>query len=346
MKTSVLLVSSFLVLASARPLHAQCHTFTQEHVDLLSVHWDASSQQLRLMASDDDHGGTLYASNQCVVLCPESMRFILPAGTPLGQQGDPLWILPQNPYPAAPYVGVSAEALAAGSFIDPMTIQLTRVDGPGHFLVWQSVGFGQFHIKMDTRDGIDPSDTLTPFVGGHEHYNWGFTTSGVYRAYFQASGRRPGQATNSVSQETPFTFHVLPLRPFEIWTATNWPCECDPTVIAPNADPDRDTGVNILEYALGTEPKVPTSNAWPIASLVTTNDQVYGALTYTRAKSATDCLYDVVAASDVLTPQWAPLSIVHGVEDLGPQERVTLRDDGPLPTHPQRFYRLNVSLMP
>lgn len=346
MKAYYLLVSSFLVLASAPRLPAQCYTFTQEHVDLLSVQWNVSSQQLRLMASDDDHGGTLYASNQCVVVCPESMRFTLPAGTPLGNEGDPLWILPQNPYAGVPYVGVSAEALAPGTFEDPLVIQLTRLEGPGQFLVWQTTGFGGFEVKMDTRDGIDSRDRITPAVGAHEHYNWGFTTNGVYRAYFQASGRRPGQSTNLVSAETPFTFHVLPLRPFEIWTATNWPCECDLTIVAPGADPDLDTGVNAVEYALGTDPREATANAWPTASLVTTHGQVYGALTYTRAKAATDCRYDVVATSDLFAPEWTLLTIVHQVVDLGPQERVTLRDDRPLPTHAQRFYRLEVRVLP
>jgi surface-anchored protein len=346
MKTLTPILTSLLLLVAATQTQAQCRQFTQEHVDLLAIQYDPDSNTLSLMASDDDHGGTLYASNQCVVICPESARFTLPAGTPLGNAGDPLWILPQSPYPGVPYVGVSAEALAPGSFNDPLTIRLTRVEGPGDFLVWQSLSFGQFSIRMDSRDGIGPEDQLTPFVGGHEHYNWGFTTNGLYRAYFQVSGRRPGQSTNMVSLETPFTFHVAPLRPFETWTATNWPCECDPTIIAPGADPDRDTGVNAVEYALGTDPREATANAWPTASLVRTQGQVYGALTYTRAKAATDCRYDVVATSDLFAPEWSLLTIVHQVVDLGPQEQVTVRDDLPLPTHAQRFYRLEVSILP
>jgi surface-anchored protein len=274
------------------------------------------------------------------------MKFTLPSSTPLGNEGDPLWILPQNPYPDVPYVGVSAEALAPGTFQDPLTIQLRRVEGPGHFLVWQAGGFGSFDIQMDTRDGIGPEDRLTPFVGGHEHHNWGFTTSGVYRAYFQVSGRRPGHSTNLVSAETPCTFHVRPLKPFERWTATHWPCECDLTIIAPAADPDFDIGVNALEYALGTDPRVATANAWPTASLVRTNGQTYGALTYTRAKAATDCRFEVVAAGDLFASEWQVLTTVHESVDLGAQERVTLRDHQPLPTHTQRVYRLEVRIRP
>lgn len=344
MKTSILLVSSILALAGAPRLPAQCYTFTREHVDLLAVQWNAASNTLSLMASDDDHGGILYASNQCVVLCPESMKFTLPGGTPLGNEGDLLWILPQNPYPDVPYVGISAEALAPGTFNDPLTIQLTRVEGPGHFLAWQAVGFGQFDIKMDTRDGIGPNDKFTPFVGGHEHYNWGFTTSGVYRAYFQVSGRLPGQSTNIVSAETPFTFHIVPLMPFEIWQSTNWPCECRSNIIAAAANPDSDAGVNAVEYALGLDAKSATTNGWPTVSLVTTNSQTYGALTYTRAKAATDVVYEVVAGSSLAAPNWQPLTTVHERVDLGATERVTVRDAVPVSGQPQRFYTLRVRL--
>jgi surface-anchored protein len=342
MKTPILLITSFLALTSAPRLSAQCHSFTQEHLDL-SLIWNPAGNELGLMASDDTHGG-LYASNQCVVICPESMRFTLPAGTPLGTEGDPLWILPQNPYEGVPYVGVSAETIPAGTFNDPMAIQLTRVEGPGHFLVWQSVGFGQFDLKMDTRDGIGADDKLTPFVGGHEHHNWGFTTSGIYRAYFQVSGRRPGETTNILSLEIPFTFHVLPLKPFEIWQSTNWPCECCSNIIAAAADPDADQGVNAIEYALGTNPKVMTTDGWPTAGLVTTNGQTYGSLTYTRVKAATDVVYEVVGSSRLSLASWPVLSTIHSVVNRGDLERVTVRDDVPLKGSTNRFYQLRIRL--
>ena len=346
MRLHHLLAIAVLACEATPRLQAQCFAFTQEHVDLLAFVWNSQNNTLRLMASDDTHGGTLYASNQCVVIAPESTKFTLPAGTPFGNAGDPLWILPQNPYPGVPYVGVSAERLPAGSFNDPLSIQLTRVEGPGHFLVWQSTSFGSFDVKMDSRDGIGPNDRLTPFAGGHEHHNWGFTTNGVYRVYFQASGVRSGQVTNTVSDETPFTFHVLPLRPFETWTATNWPCECATNVIAAGANPDADAGVNAIEYALGTDPKVVTTVGWPSVSLVTTNGQTYCALSYTRVKAATDCEYEVVAASDLLSPDRQPLTVIHSVADRGADRLVTVRDEFPVPSKAQRYYRLQVRIRP
>jgi surface-anchored protein len=346
MKTPLLLFASFLSLASAPNQLAQCYTFTHEHVDLLAVQWNPASNALGLMASDDDHGGTLYASNQCVVVCPESMRFTLPADTPLGSAGDPLWILPQNPYEGVPYVGVSSEALMPGSFQNPLTIQLLRVEGPGHFLVWQATGFGSFDLKMDSRDGIGPNDQLTPFVGGHEHHNWGFTTSGVYRVYFQASGRRPGQTADLVSPETPFTFHVLPLRSFESWVATNWPCECATNIIAAAADPDGDQAPNGFEYGVGTSPTRPDTNAWSVPSIIQTDSQQYGALTFQRSKSAPDATCMVVASSSLFPAGWQLLTNLHSLEDLGTIAQVTIRDILPLNESRQRFYQLRVVLDP
>ena len=85
-----------MVFAVGPPSSAQCFQFIEGHVDLLGVIWNSASNQLSLMA-DDANSGLLYASNQCVVICPESMKFTLPGGTPLGNAGDPLWILPAEP---------------------------------------------------------------------------------------------------------------------------------------------------------------------------------------------------------------------------------------------------------
>jgi surface-anchored protein len=343
MKSLPFLFLCFIALASfSTKVTAACFQFTQEHVDLLSITWDASAKQLGLVASDDSHGYS-YASNECVVLCPESMKFTIPGGTPLGDEGDSLWILPQNPYAGVPYVGVSSEQITAGVFNDPLTIRLTRLEGPGQFLVWQAGTLGGFDVKMDTRDGINVNDSLTIPVGGHAHYNWGFATSGVYRAYFQAEGRLLGADTNILSAVTPFTFHILPLRPFELWTATNWPCECATNIIAASADPDGDKAVNAFEYATGTDPKEFTTNAGPVFNFVLSNNLTYGAMTFTRAKSATDATCEAFATGALGLDGWQPMTNTHAIIDLGSMERVTVRDNTPTNCS-GRFYELRVSM--
>jgi surface-anchored protein len=338
----IIQLGSLLLLTAAPRVSAQCFQFTEEHVDLLGVIWNSESNQLSLMASDDTHG-KLYASNQCVVICPESMIFTLPGGTPLGNEGDPLWILPQNPYAGVPYVGASAETVSAGVFSSDFTVQLTRLEGPGQFIVWQAGSFGSFDVKMDSRDGFGPGDAITIPVGGHAHYNWGFTTNGLYRAYFQVSGALVGQSTNTVSLETPFTFHVLPLRPFEIWTANNWPCECANNVIAASADPDGDRIVNVLEYAFGNDPRVALYTNVPAITFVTESGTNYGALRYVRATNATDLTF-TVQGSSVLGGTCACLTNTVSVTPVGSNETVIVRDFLPQTVTTNRFYKLEVEL--
>lgn len=330
------------LLAFNTPASAACFYFTKEHVDVEFV-WDGSKNQLSLGALDHT-SGKFYASNEFVIVCPESMKLALPAGTPLGVEGDPMWILPQHPHAGVPYVGVCSGGIPAGVFYDPLGLRITRVEGPGQLIVWQVGGPNGFNVLIDTRDGISANDSLRIPVGGHEHYNWGFTTSGVYRVHFQAAGRLIGQTTNIVSPETPFTFHILPLRPFELWAATHWPCECDPNIIAAGADPDGDRAANALEYATGTDPRLFTTNARPEFSFVSANGRTYGAVTFPRAKAATDAALEVVASDSLAAPNWQPITNLHGLADLGTTEHVTIRDGAPADSVNARFYRLRIRL--
>ncbi len=342
MSKSLPTLACTLLLLTATNACATCHYFTQEHVDVLSAQWDTDSNTLSLAVYDDAQE-LLYASNQCVVVCPEYMAFTLPPGTPLGNEGDPLWILPQSPYAGVPYVGISAEQVPDGLLNDPLTIHLSRIEGPGQFILWQAGSFGSFDVRMDTRDGISAADALTIPIGGHAHYNWGFTTNGLYRLYFHALGQQAGQATNTVSPETPFTFHIQPLRPFETWTATNWPCECATNIVTPGADLDGDGVVNVLEYAFGSSPHAPPATNLPAAVFVSIGGTNYGALRYLQATNATDLSFEVRAA-DVLGGPSAPLTNIAGIVTNGPAATVTVRDSLPVEQTARRFYQLRVTL--
>ena len=157
---------------------------------------------------------------------------------------------------------------------------------------------------------------------------------------------RVGQGTSSVSPETPFTFHILPLRPFETWTATNWPCECATNIIATGADPDADGTVNLLEYAFGTDPHIALRTNLPAFSFVMDDGTNYGALNYIWATNATDLILITVASGALGSAgTWQPITNIHGAVSNGPTtQRITVRDNIPASAASARYYQLRVRL--
>jgi surface-anchored protein len=186
-------------------------------------------------------------------------------------------------------------------------------------------------------------------VGSHEHFFWGFTSTGIYCLTFQSVGTRVGEAIPTASVATTFVFHVLPLpnpTNFLTWQKTQWPPWIPASVTAPAADPDGDKIANIFEYAFYLDPmRSNNAAALPALSFVTNANQKLGALSFTRYKLAADLTYRVEATS-ALPGGWTPITnvfaTVPGASNL--TERVTVRDSLPANTDVPRFYRLKVSL--
>ncbi|MFO1498210.1 MAG: choice-of-anchor M domain-containing protein [Verrucomicrobiota bacterium] len=189
---------------------------TVEHTDIQGVFDATATNKLTMVAFDVNHT-VAYQSDEVALVVAEAAKTPLPSGTPFGPEGAPLWILPASQNPALLYLGLSAEppsaagrpGILSGVFNGNLVFQLKSVDGPGSFFLWQSGG-GGFDVQMDTADGITDADAHMQIIGSHEHFNWGFTTNGVYRVTFQLSGLLAG-STNISSPDTTFTFNVLPL---------------------------------------------------------------------------------------------------------------------------------------
>jgi surface-anchored protein len=183
---------------------------TVEHVDL-AVLYDASAPNPLSIVARDENARINYQTNETVLVVAEAAKISLPSGTPFGPEAAPLWVLPQSQNPALLYLGLSAEGIAPGAFTGNLTFRLLGLDGPGQFYLWQASQFGGFDIQMNSADGISEADSHAQIIGSHEHFNFGFSTNGIYHLTFQASGRLAGQTTNLVSPEATFTFRVLPL---------------------------------------------------------------------------------------------------------------------------------------
>jgi surface-anchored protein len=314
---------------------------TNEHTDLRLIYEPESTNVLSVVIRDSDRG-IVYPPDQVILVVAEEARLALPSGTPFGNQGDPLWVLPQSQDPALLYLGTSADGIPSGTFTGPLEFALKELRGPGRFYLWQAGEAGDLAIRMNTADGISDADVTTPIAGSHEHFNWGFTAPGIYRLTFQASGQPTGEVTNVYGLETVVTFHVHPLpdlTPFEQWQQSHWSPGEPEAIQGPNADPEGDGIVNAMEYALGLNPIALDTGGLPAFTTVTVNGQVYGAVQFTRVKAATDLDYQVVAA-DSPVGLWQPLFAVSSIEDRGDTEIVLALDDRPQAHGTARFYRL------
>jgi hypothetical protein len=110
----------------------------------------------------------------------------------------------------------------------------------------------------------------------------------------------------------------------------------------PGDDPDRDGLVNLLEFALGQNPKLASHDGMPKARLVQAGGQKYLALEFVRAKQSIGATFELWTAADLTRWAAAP-AVLEVVEDLdAANERVRLRHTGALDTQPVRFYLLRV----
>ena len=184
---------------------------TNEHVDLRILYARGTTNELFLVAHDGD-GRTNYAATNVVLVARESARTEIPPGfEQFGEPGSPIWILPSSQDPQLLYLGLSGEGLPAGMFAEPPVIHLRSVRAPSWFFVWQFGSGGDLNMRMDSRNGIGPDDAIPVPVGSHSHFNWGFTSNGVYEVTFQVEGRLIGATTNLVSQPSSFRFEVQPV---------------------------------------------------------------------------------------------------------------------------------------
>jgi surface-anchored protein len=120
-------------------------------------------------------------------------------------------LLHETDIPGKPFVGIGAEELTAGDWLDgEIKIKLTGMTGPagGHFSLYQGSVTPNFF--MSTVDGITAADVfvLDLDVEDHAHFNWGFTEEGTYDLTFEISGTHTVDGPKAASAT--YSFSVIP----------------------------------------------------------------------------------------------------------------------------------------
>ncbi len=112
----------------------------------------------------------------------------------------------------------------------------------------------------------------------------------------------------------------------------------DPQISGPEADPDHDGLVNLLEYAFGSEPRSAASRV----SLIPSLDGDYGHITYRHSKAAGGAVILPESSGDLKT--WSSPGLTEvGRIDRGTYWEVTVRDAVPFSEANHRFLRLRVT---
>lgn len=199
----------------------------------------------------------------------------------LGQSGQPVWLIPQNNPPATiPWVGFGGygvdgidgapaadlslfdpiPALTGNPTIPAVRIRFLRATVPtgADFALWQTSSTGSPNLFFSNRPGTTAPQVLGLRRGQHAHFNWGFSQPGHYRIHLRLEGSIGGIPVPGRDFAVDFAVSVLP--GYELWrragarfTATE---RADRAIGGPDADPDADGLPNLLEYALGSAPRL------------------------------------------------------------------------------------------
>lgn len=207
------MAASLACILAGSDLHGRADDVTvlaREHADVLVVDRPGAEPRLGIVLRNGDTGAVLDPAS-AVLEVGASGRMEVPPGLEVfGPAGSPLWILPQSQDPALLYLGLSASGIPPGSWASRFTIELLKVEGPGHFLAWQFDPFSGLEMRMNSRDGIGPDDILAPLAGSHEHVNWGFTATGLHAVHLRVSGQLAGGSQGVVSDPVVLRFGVVP----------------------------------------------------------------------------------------------------------------------------------------
>ena len=219
----------------------------------------------------------------------------------------------------------------------------TRVIGPGILSFWWRVHSEEEHDTL----GFYFDDELVEEIS--DNTGWQRKSCSMGGEAHTLRWRYAKNATRSSGQDAAWldqVFFLGSVAPFDNWKARHFTSAeiNDPLISGNLADADDDGVANILDYALGQDPRFADRLGHPTVATVKINNAEFLTLTYRRNKLATDIDYRVEVSNDLKVWDSSTGSTVEfGVTNLDAEtELVVVRDSLPISNFPKRFMRLRV----
>lgn len=264
----------------------------------------------------------------------ETTAFVTSSGN-LYSFAAPLVVRIETPALAAAPGGVVLQARVLATAVDPASLRLERESEPG---VWTL-------LPAPVGERLQAGETGSPGFGVAVDETWRWTWS--WPAGAVATRLRVGFAASASSQSLAAV--ALDLAPpaavkdaYVVWSEARFSAveQPDASISGPEADPDGDGLPNLLEYALGGDPRSVLSAPRP--GLVVGEPGAPLALTFARTADAA-LVYRVEASADLAT--WQTVFVSTGADNSA-GAAVATDVVAPGPEQPRRFLRLNVERFP
>ena len=201
-------------------------TLSIGHVDGFEVHYDPAAitpEKPLGLHIHDDTTDTHYEPAEVILQVNEAayglQGEVFASASRLGWTGESGWVLPSIQSetvdefgdPAMLFLGVASDGGGVVWAGNQFKISLISVgaNNPGDFAMYRFSGSGSFSNPINTKNGVSSSDVLTvTSLDGHDHWNWAFSSAGLYELDFQASGTL--NDVLYVSDIETYTFNVIP----------------------------------------------------------------------------------------------------------------------------------------
>ena len=187
-------------------------TLSDGHIDIFEVHYDSSVVPTEFALHIHDHvTETHFEAADVTLQVNESSYFGSPAGL-VPVLGTAAYILPATQEPGMLYGGVSAAGPTGVFQNNRFTIRMVSAGAanPGNFAMYRFSGGGALQVGLQAIGGSVSVNEVTVPIGGHEHWNWGFSAPGTYTFEFQGLGVKSVDLSVFETSRELFTFNVIP----------------------------------------------------------------------------------------------------------------------------------------